>query len=523
MGNGATVQDWYDVIFIVLMNQIKAGVILNYVVIGLNTLVGLLYTPYMLRMMGQSEYGLYSLVASVIAYMTIMDFGFGNAIIRYTAKFRAEGKVEEQYSMFGMFAVIYSLIGLLVLVGGAVLCFNIENLFGDTMTIEEMSRAKIIMAIMTFNLAISFPMGIYGSIITAYEDFIFQKSLNIIRIILNTVVMICLLHFGYKAVAMVVVQTVFNVLTFVANYIYCKRKISVRFTFGKFQWGFLREIAIYSFWIFLNAIMDRIYWSTGPFVLGVVSGTAAVAIFALAISFEHMYMSFSTAIMGVFLPRVSGMIARQASDREVSDLFIRTGRIQYAVIVFALSLFIVFGRQFITLWAGDGYSEVYIITLMFFVALMVPLAQNMGITILQARNQMEFRSLLYIVIATVSIIGQIILGQRFGAVGCALSVSLALLIGQGIVMNIYYKVKQRIDIVSFWKEVGKMSIVPILMVLLGLWLLSRYEILGIYELILGVLIFAILYLPAFWCCGLSTVERDMIKTIFVRRYKRHSC
>jgi len=72
------------------VNQIKIGAALNYVIIGLNTLVGLLYTPYMLRMLGQNDYGLYSLVASVIAYLTILDFGFGNAIIRYTAKFRAE-------------------------------------------------------------------------------------------------------------------------------------------------------------------------------------------------------------------------------------------------------------------------------------------------------------------------------------------------------------------------------------------------------------------------------------------------
>ena len=77
------------------VNQLKAGAALNYVVLGLSNLVGLLYTPYMLRMMGQSEYGLYSLVASVIAYLTIMDFGFGNAIIRYTAKFRAEGKLQD--------------------------------------------------------------------------------------------------------------------------------------------------------------------------------------------------------------------------------------------------------------------------------------------------------------------------------------------------------------------------------------------------------------------------------------------
>ena len=79
------------------INQLKAGAFLSYVSIGLNNIVGLLYTPFMLRMMGQSEYGLYSLVASVVAYLTVLDLGFGNAIVRYTAKFRAEGKIREQY------------------------------------------------------------------------------------------------------------------------------------------------------------------------------------------------------------------------------------------------------------------------------------------------------------------------------------------------------------------------------------------------------------------------------------------
>ena len=179
------------------MNQLKAGVFLNYVIIALNALVGLLYTPYMLRMMGQSEYGLYSLVTSVIAYLTIMDFGFGNAIIRYTAKFRAEGKVKEQSEMFGMFMILYSVIGILAFIGGILLYQNIDSMFGSTMTEVELEKAKIMMLILAFNLAVTFPFGIYNSIITAYEDFVFQKTLNIIRIILNTAVMICLLEMGY--------------------------------------------------------------------------------------------------------------------------------------------------------------------------------------------------------------------------------------------------------------------------------------------------------------------------------------
>lgn len=64
--------------------------------------------------------------------------------------------------------------------------------------------------------------------------------------------------------------------------------------------GILKEVSIYSFWLFLNAIMDRIYWSTGQFVLGMFKGAMVVAVYAIAIQLQGIYMSFSTAISGVF-------------------------------------------------------------------------------------------------------------------------------------------------------------------------------------------------------------------------------
>ena len=202
------------------MNQLKAGAALNYVVIILNIAVGLLYTPYMLRMMGQSEYGLYSLVDSVIAYLTILDLGLGNAIVRYTAKYRAEGKTKEQYEMFGMFLVLYSIISVVALIGGMGLYFNVDSMFGDTMTTVELARARIMMLILVVNLVFTFPMSIFGSIMSAYECFVFPKAINIIRIFLNTAIMIALLEMGYKALAMVILQTLFNFATLIINSYY---------------------------------------------------------------------------------------------------------------------------------------------------------------------------------------------------------------------------------------------------------------------------------------------------------------
>lgn len=494
------------------VNQLKAGAILNYVVIGLNTLVGLLYTPYMLRMMGQSEYGLYSLVASVISYLTVLDLGLGNAVVRYTAKLRAEAKLKEQYEMFGMFLLLYIVIGIITVIAGMALYYNVDNMFGGTMNDVELSHARIMMLILVFNLAITFPMSIFGSIITAYERFVFPKVVNILRVVLNTVVMICLLHMGYKAVAMVIVQTVFNILTLIINYIYCKTQLKIKIYFGKFKWDFLKEVAVYSFWIFLNVIMDRVYWSTGQFVLGIISGTAAVAVFGVAIQLHGFYTQFSTAISSVFLPKVTGIVVQSNDNQEISNLFIRTGRIQNIIMMLVLSGFVLFGRQFINLWAGPDYDGSYIITLLFFFALYIPLIQNLGITILQARNQMRFRSLLYIVIALVALVFQFILGRLWGGLGCAIAISGALLIGQGLIMNVYYYRKQNINIPLFWKEILRMDIVPIIITFIFVIIFKVFQINidGWLSFFSWVCVYAVVYVFCFFRFSMNQNERELI-------------
>lgn len=493
-----------------IRSQLKIGALLSYVVLALQNLVGLLYTPFMLRMMGKSEYGLYSIAASIVAYLTILDLGFGNAIIRYTAKYRAEGKVEEQYKMFGMFFLIYCGIGLITLLAGGALYANAENIFDASMTANELARTRIILALMVFNLAITFPFSLFGSIITAYEQFVFQKVIAIARIILNTATMIVLLNLGYRAIAMVVVTTLFNMITLGLNFWYCKHYLKIKLVFARFQWGFLKEVSIYSFWIFLNAIMDRIYWSTGQFVLGAYAGTAVVAVFAIAIQLETMYMSFSTAISGVFLPKVTSMAVRDSDGKAISDLFIKTGRVQYCVMILVLTGFFLFGRQFIHLWAGEGYDDAYIIAMFFFVPLTVPLIQNMGITILQARNQMKFRSLLYLGISLVSFGAQIPLAKYYGGIGCASAIAGALVLGQILVMNVYYQVKQKINIVGFWFEILKMSFVPALLTVATYYILQHYTLDSVVKLIAGILIYLAVYLPLFFAISMNAYERDLI-------------
>lgn len=492
------------------INQLKVGTFLSYVLIGLNTLIGLLYTPFLLRMLGQSEYGLYSLATSVIGYLTVLDLGFGNAIVRYTAKFRAEGRKEEQYEMFGMFFLLYIGISLIAFTLAMALAFNTDAIFSAKMTVDEVHKMRVIFILMAFNLAFTFPMSIWGSIITAYENFVFQKLVNIVRTILNPLVMVILLFMGYGVMALVWVTTLFNVMTLVMNCIYCRRRLEVKLRFRHFKWRFLREVSLYSFWVFLNAITEHIYWGAGQLILGIYQGAVAVAAYALAIQLKSLYYMFSMAISSVFLPKVTAMVTMNASEEEISDLFVKTGRIQYIVMGYILTGFILFGRPFIHLWAGPEYDVSYLITLLFFIPTLVPLIQNIGVNVLMAQNKLKFRSLLILSASAVSLVIAIPLSIYWGPMGCAIATSIAIIFAYGLIMNIYYKTKIHIDIKRFWKEIGRMSIVPGFIIGIGLYIVRFLCIDNFRSFISAVIILTVVYIPLFYRFSLNMYERNLI-------------
>ena len=210
----------------------------------------------------------------------------------------------------------------------------------------------------------------------------------------------------------------------------------------------------------------------------------------------------------MFLPRATALVARSESDKDISDLFIKTGRIQYIVISFVLCGFVLFGRQFIRLWAGPGYEDAYIIAIMFFVATIMDLIQNLGMTILMARNEMKFRSVLYVVVAIISLLVSIPVSKKFGGIGCAAVYSLAIVI-QHIILNVYYQRKQRINIVRFWKEIMHMSTIPLILIVVGSVVVYFIDINRISTLVWATVIFAMIYIPLFYYFGMKDYERNL--------------
>lgn len=497
-------------------SEVKAGAILGYATIAVNNVVGLLYTPFMLRMLGQTEFGLYSLVASVVGYLTILDLGFGNAIIRYCAKFRAENKLEEQYELFGMFFKLYCLIGLVAFVGGIALYLNVDALFDKSMTDTELSQVKIMMGLMVVNVVFTFPMSIWGGIITAYERFVFHKMVNIIRICLNAVVMIVLLKMDFKAITMVVVLTIFNMLTLSAYAWYCLVKLKVRLYFRKIRFDFLKEILSYSLWIFLAGIVDRIYWSTGQFVIGIYRGAVEIAVFGVAVQLQAFYSSFSFALSGVFLPRLVKMDSEHQSNEAFTSLLIKVGRLQFYVMSLILTGYILFGEVFVNLWAGEGYQESYMISLVFFCGILLSSVMTLTNNILQAKNKLKFRTLSLVITALSVFVICFPAAKYWGGLGCAICISLGIVIGHVLIMSVYLEKSIGLDMKLFWSSIIKIAYIPLICCICTYMILRYCEPMGLITYLAEICIYAIVLTGLLYKFCFNSSERYLFNELVNR-------
>ena len=324
--------------------------------------------------------------------------------------------------------------------------------------------------------------------------------------------MIPLLLVGYKAVGMVVLTTVLNIGTLLICCWYCFARLHVRLNFkNKHQGALLKEISSYSFYVFLTIIVDRAFWSTGQFILGMLSGTKDVAIYSIVVQFCNYYMSFSVAISGVFLPKMTQLIAEGCGRKELSEMFIRIGRIQYLVMAYILFAFALFGRDFIYYWAGGDYRDVYPLAIMIMIPQTIPLIQNLGIAILQAQNRQRFRSFLNVAVSLISVFIGYELTKRYGIYGCAFATSVALLLGHGVILNWYYHTKIHLDLICFWKQILKLTIPAALcaffMAMFMKWLGSSAFTVVFTE---GIL-YSVMYVFFMWKWGCNEFEKNQIK------------
>ena len=505
-------------------SQIKKGAVLGYVILFLGNIIPLFYTPIMLRILGQEEYGLYSLATATTAYLALLNLGLGSALIKYTAKYRATDDREAESNLTGLFIIIFSVLSLIVLVIGAALVLNVNLIFGDSLSAGELSRIKVLMAVVVFKIALSLPLSVYNGLIMAHEKFIFHKLVALISTVVVPALNLIVLFKGYGSIGLVVILLLSSIATSLVNIVYCYSRLKIKPRFKGLDYSILREITTFTVFVFLGNIINMLYGVTDRFILGIYSGTAVVAVYSIGALLTRHYDSFARMLSPLLFPKITIMVTNRASKEELTAIFIKVGRLQYILLSFILSGFILFGQQFISLWAGAEYSDSYYIALILMVPVTIPLIQIVGLNILLAKNLHKFRTVIYAIIAVMNVVVSLYVVQIWGAIGIAFVSCAALLLGQGLAINIYYYKIIELDIPQFWSNILRISI-PVLIALILGYAVGQISITeGWSSFFIFVIIYSIIFWVLMWFTGMNKYEKDLltepIKTLVMRLKNR---
>ena len=435
----------------------RIGIIMQYSQMAVSIIINLIYTPIMIRILGDAEYGIYSITASIISYLNIISLGFGAGYIRFYSRYRAKDNLDGIARLNGLFLLVFLFMSALSIVCGSLIAFHARAFFNETYSAEEINVAKILMIFLTLNMAFSFPMSLFTSYITSHERFIFLKTISLISTVFSPLLSVVFLFLGFGSIGMVVVTTIMSVVVAFINCLFCFTKLNMKFKFDKIDFPLLKEIFVFSFFIAINQIIDQINWQTDKVILGKMINATAVAIYTVAATINTMYIHFSTAISSVFVPQIHSIVSNDSieeseKNKELTEIFIKVGRVQLLVLGLVLSGFIFFGKFFVIKWAGPQYVDSYYISLLLICPVTIPLCQNIGIEIQRAKNKHQFRSIAYLIMALFNVGLSIVLVRFFGYFGAAFGTTVSLVLANGLVMNIYYQKVIKIDIVRFWRE-----------------------------------------------------------------------
>ena len=433
--------------------QIKIGAIISYGTIVFHIVAGLIYTPWLLSQIGQSDYGLYTLATSLIT-LFVMDFGLGAAISRYVSRYRAQNNQQAVNDFLGMIYKLYMIVDAVIFLVLLLYFFLLDRVYVNLST-EELDKFKIIYIIIATFSVVSFPFSNLNGILTAYEKFIVLKLCDFFNKALNIVLVVIALMLGWGVYALVSVHAIVGLMTIVVKLLVIKQKTPAKVNFKFFDKSMLKEIFGFSMWTTVGNILQRLILGISPSIIAAVcaAGSVEVAIFGLASTVEGYVYTFATAINGMFMPRISKIIVDGKKETELMPLMVKVGRIQLMLVGLVSVGFLALGKSFIVdIWNKPDFVQSYYCAALLLLPNMLYLPMQIANTTLVVENKVKIQAQVFMVMSAVNVVLSLIFSHFWGAIGAALAVFIAYIV-RVLLMIIVYQKQMNLNMVKFIKDV----------------------------------------------------------------------
>ncbi|HFX3824563.1 TPA: lipopolysaccharide biosynthesis protein [Enterococcus faecium] len=500
-----------------MISQRKYGAILSYLNIVLKNITNFIYTPILLRLVGQGDYGLFQMTNSVATSLTLLSMGFSSAYIKFYMSYKTDNKKKELDILNGMYLIMFIVIGLIALIVGLLITLKTESIFGQSLTSKEIALAKKLMLILVINIALTFPSSVFDANIMVNQHFVFQQSRQILQTVLVPIISLSLIFCGFGILSIGITQVMLTFLFLVINIRYCLKKLKMRFIFKEFSLKLFKQITSFSLFILLNQVVDMVNNNGPNFILGILKGSRDVAIFAIAMQIKNMFLMLSTSLSTIFIPKVNELVSSNSNKSILTKLMVDVGRLQLCILFFILGGFIVLGQFFINIWAGTENSESYLLVIIMVLPSIIPFSQNIGIEIQRALDKHIFRSISYSIFAIMNIVITFIGAKYMGLVGATFGYVISILVANGLVMNWYYHTKMSLDMKFFWRNTIKV-IIPFITTTSILLLAQIYfPVNNYFKFVIFGIVYTFIYGFIYLLFIANSLEKQQLASIFKKK------
>lgn len=495
------------------MLQVRVGAFISYALIIANALFGLFVSPFILRCIGESSYGVYRTIASLSSAVMVLDFGLGGTMMRYIAKFKANKEENKIQPFVSMSLCEASILALLVAIVAALIFINIPHLYANSFTVAEIALSERLFIILAFTMILQVIENVFNGIITGHNNFALGNGVKLIRLLARIVLYVILLPKIGSAITLVTVDLILTMLIVVCESIYVRFGYRIKFTLNFKKWDkvLFRESFLYALALFLTSIAAQVNNNLDNVIIGAIKGAEYVTVYSFGLLIFGMFEQLSTSISGVMLPTVTNVLVHDKTGNAIKQLVIKVGRVQFMLMGAAAVGFIILGKDFISLWLGDGFSAVYVITLILIFPAMLELCVNVCLSILRAENCLGFRTTILFASTVLNLIVTYVAVKYWNYIGAAFGTAASFIIGSVVIMNIYYKKKLGLPMLRIYGQIFNRIWVCLLLAGGALWAFSRFFYGTLWSFVIGVAVFAVVYGGSLLFYGFNKEEKQFLK------------
>jgi O-antigen/teichoic acid export membrane protein len=390
----------------------------RYVAIMAETLIGLVMLPFNLRHLGAAEYGLWVLLGSITVHFSVLDLGYGGALVKFMAQYRAHQNAralnEIASTLFFVFAAV-GILAYLVVIGVA---FNLEHVF--KLTGDQVQTGRWILMIVGAYAALNFPFSVYGGVISGFQRYdannLVAIGISIAAAIANYIVLTA----GFGLVTLVACTTSVRVLGYIiyrrnAYRIYPELEIS----WSLFRRNRLREVTGFSIYSSIIDWANKLNYQLDELVIGVFMGSAWVAVWAPAERIISGTQRLTNQLNGVLLPVVVDSDVSQRQER-LQQILLQGTRLSLAMVVPMAAALVLLARPLVRGWVGANMLGAVPILQILAIAVAIRVGNATSTTILKGANCHRMLAWVNLGTGIVNLVLSVLLIKPFGIVGVAI-------------------------------------------------------------------------------------------------------